>query len=107
MPTSNSKSSLRNLPIRLSSFIGRRGEISEIQQLLLPNRLVTLTGPGGCGKTRLAQKVAQEFIEEFQIPVWFTELASLFDLSLVPQAIASTLNIHEQSGRQLMDILVD
>ena len=107
MPTSKSKPSFGNLPTPLSSFIGRQSEIREILQILLSNRLVTLTGPGGCGKTRLALKVAQELTEEFDQRVWFVELASVADPALVPQTIAGTLNVREQSGRTLMDILVD
>jgi predicted ATPase/DNA-binding CsgD family transcriptional regulator len=107
MPASKIKSTFGNLPTPLSSFIGREQEIKEIRQLLLSHRLVTLTGPGGCGKTRLALKVAQELMEEFDQRVWFVELASVADPALVPQTIAATLNVREQSGRTLIDILVD
>ncbi|HLO30985.1 MAG TPA: tetratricopeptide repeat protein [Anaerolineales bacterium] len=101
------KASFGNLPALLSTFIGREQEIREIRQLLAVNRLVTLTGPGGCGKTRLGLKVAQELSGAFQEGVWLTELASLFDANLVPQAVASNLNIREGSGRSLMEALVD
>jgi predicted ATPase/DNA-binding CsgD family transcriptional regulator len=107
MQTSKGKPSFGNLPTPLSSFIGRQSEIREIRQIFLSNRLVTLTGPGGCGKTRLGLKVAQELTGEFDHRVWFVELASVADLALVPQTIAATLNIREQSGRTLLDILVD
>jgi len=107
MPTAKSKLSPGNLPIPLSSFIGRQSEIREIRQNLLSNRLVTLTGPGGCGKTRLALKVAQELTDAFDQRVWFVELASVGDAALVPQTIAATLSVREQAGRVLMDILVD
>jgi predicted ATPase/DNA-binding CsgD family transcriptional regulator len=107
MPASKRKSIFGNLPTPLSSFIGRQSEIHEIRQMLLSDRLVTLTGPGGCGKTRLALKVAQELIGEFNHGVWFVELASVADPALVPQTIAAALNVREQSGRTLIDILVD
>ena len=106
MPVLKAKSS-GNLPIPLSTFIGRESEIKDIRQLILSNRLLTLTGPGGCGKTRLALKVAQELKGEFEQHVWFVELASVADPVLVPQTIAATLNVREQSGRTLIDILVD
>src|SRR6266542_4720989 len=96
-----------NLPAALGSFIGREREIAEVKQLLSSNRLVTLTGAGGSGKTRLALKVAQEFSGEFENGVWLAELSSLSESALVPQTIASTLNIREQPGRLLMDSLVD
>ena len=107
MPTSKGKSTFGNLPIPLSTFIGREHEIREIQKLLLSNRLVTLTGPGGCGKTRLALKVAQELIEELENHIWYVELASVSDPVFVPQTIAATLNIREQLSRSLTDVLTD
>src|SRR6266508_3428727 len=106
MPSSRVKPS-GNLPATLSSFIGREREIAEVKQLLSSNRLVTLTGAGGSGKTRLALKVAHELSGKFENGVWLTELSSLSESALVPQTIASTLNIREQRGRLLMDSLVD
>src|SRR5258706_9183200 len=96
-----------NLPALLSSFIGRTNEIGEVRQLISTSRLVTLTGAGGSGKTRLSLKVASELSIEFEQGVWFVELASIIDPELVPQTIATSLNIREQSGRSLMDILID
>ena len=96
-----------NLPIPLSTFIGREREIVEVRKLLSRHRLVTLTGPGGSGKTRLALKIAGEQLNEFEHGVWFIELASLFDSFLISQAVASTLKLHEQSGRSSTDILAD
>src|SRR4028118_935185 len=66
-----------NLPLELSSFIGRQREIEEITRLLAKTRLLTLTGPGGSGKTRLALKVAHDLMEEFEDGVRLVELASL------------------------------
>ena len=88
-----------NLPLDLSSFVGREKELAEVRRLLEEARLLTLTGSGGCGKTRLALAVAGELAEEFEDGVWFVELASLSDPSLVPQAVASVLGAREQPGR--------
>lgn len=107
MPTAKGKSTFGNLPTPLSTFIGREREIEEIQQLLSSNRLVTLTGPGGCGKTRLALRIAEELVGEFEQRVCFVEFASIFDPVFVPQTVAGTLNIREQSGHSLIEILVD
>jgi non-specific serine/threonine protein kinase len=95
-----------NLPVPISTFIGRKNEIVAVKQLILKNRLVTLTGAGGSGKTRLALKIAHELLEKFNNSVWFIELASLTDPSLISQKIASTLNIREQSNQPLLDSLI-
>jgi predicted ATPase/DNA-binding CsgD family transcriptional regulator len=94
-----------NLPLELSSFVGREGELAEVKRLLESTRLLTLTGPGGCGKTRLALASASELVEGFKDGVWMVELASLADPSLVPQAVASTLGAREQPGRSLTETL--
>ena len=107
MPTSKAKISSGMLPTALSSFIGRERGIGEVCRLLGSRRLVTLTGPGGCGKTRLAMKVGHEQRAEFEHGVWLVELASIQDPTLVLQTIASTLNIQEQSGQALLDMLAD
>ncbi len=90
-----------NLPIQLTTFIGREREMTEIERLLSEHRLVTLTGPGGCGKTRLALQVAAEVVAEYPDGVWFVEFAPLADPALVPQKLASTLGVREEPGRTL------
>jgi predicted ATPase/DNA-binding SARP family transcriptional activator len=90
-----------NLPAFLTSFIGREREIAEIKRLLLQVRLLTLTGAGGCGKTRLALQVAGELEREYPDGVWVVELAALSDPSLVPQAVASGLGLGEAPGQPL------
>ncbi len=74
----------RDRGLELSSFVGREREIAEVKRLLADHRLLTLTGPGGCGKTRLALVVAVDLVEEFEDGVWLVELASLSDPDLVP-----------------------
>ncbi len=96
-----------NLPLQLSSFVGREKELAEVKRLLEDARLVTLTGSGGCGKTRLALAAAGELAEEFEDGVWLVELASLADPSLVPQAAAYVLGVREQPGRSATESLSD
>ncbi len=105
MPRSKPRPARGNLPTALSTFIGREREIAEVKQLHLSHRLVTLTGPGGCGKTRLALQAAGELQSEFEDGVWLTELAPLADAALVPQALASALGVSEVPGISLMDTL--
>src|SRR5918994_6107080 len=94
-----------NLPLELSSFVGREKELAEVKRLLENNRLLTLTGSGGCGKTRLALALAGELVEGYEDGVWVVELAPLADPSLVPQAVASTLGVREQPGRSVIEAL--
>jgi predicted ATPase/DNA-binding CsgD family transcriptional regulator len=96
-----------NLPMRLSSFVGREEELTELRRLLEGNRMLTLTGAGGCGKTRLALAVAEELVEAFENGVWLVDLAPLADPSLVPQALASAMGVREQPGRPLSETLSD
>jgi predicted ATPase/DNA-binding CsgD family transcriptional regulator len=96
-----------NLPSELSSFVGREKELTEVKRLLENNRLLTLTGSGGCGKTRLASAAASELVERFEDGVWMVELGSLAEPSLVPQAVASTLGVRERPGSLLAVALSD
>lgn len=96
-----------NLPLQLASFVGREEEVREIKRLLGINRLVTLTGPGGVGKTRLALEVASGVGGAYPNGVWLVELGSLADPALVPQAVTTTLGIHEQMQRPVLETLVD
>ena len=90
-----------NLPVQLTSFIGRELEIAEIKQKLKIHHLITLTGPGGTGKTRLSLHVAADQLDQFPHGVWFIELAPLTDPDLIPQTILSTMGINEQAGDPL------
>lgn len=96
-----------NLPIQLTSFIGREKEIAEIKRLLAATRLLTLTGAGGAGKTRLSLQVAADLLDGFKNGAWFIELAPLSDLNLVPQTIAAALGLQNQSARPMLDALND
>jgi predicted ATPase/DNA-binding CsgD family transcriptional regulator len=96
-----------NLPLELSSFVGREKELAEVRRLLQDTRLLTLTGSGGCGKTRLALAVAREVVEGFEDGVWLVDLAPLADPSLVPQALASALGAREQPACSLNETLSD
>ena len=94
-----------NLPTQLTSFIGREKEIGEVKLQLEEHRLVTLTGSGGTGKTRLSLQVAVELLEEFDHGIWFIELAPLADPDLIPQTILTTIGINEQGGRPTLELL--
>jgi predicted ATPase/transcriptional regulator with XRE-family HTH domain len=116
-----------NLPIQLTSFVGREKEMAEVRQLLggrddpvgrlpaggdvpperLYHRLVTLTGAGGCGKTRLALQVASQIVAEYPDGVWLVELAPLADPTLVPQTVATALGLKQEPGRPLLATLTD
>jgi non-specific serine/threonine protein kinase len=99
--------SKHNLPYQLTSFIGREQEIAQLQELVIANRLVTLTGAGGAGKTRLAIEVASRLIDAFPDGVWLVELAALSDPRLVPQAVAKALEVKEQPARPVIETLSD
>ncbi len=98
-----------NLPTALTSLIGRARELAEIDRLLeTPTcRVLTLTGPGGIGKTQLALRAAIEHVGLFAGGVWVVELAALSDPTLVPQAMALALDLRESAGRSLQDLLLD
>ncbi len=96
-----------NLPIHLTSFIGREREMAEVKRLLATTRLLTITGAGGAGKTRLALQVAAELLEVFTDGVWLADLSSLSHPDLVPQTVGSALGLREQPGRQLVETLSD
>ncbi len=94
-----------NLPLQLTSYVGRQRETEAVKRLLASARLLTLTGSGGCGKTRLAVQAAAEVVEEFPDGVWLVELASLTDAALVPLACAGVLRVREQAGTTAARVL--
>jgi predicted ATPase/DNA-binding CsgD family transcriptional regulator len=95
-----------NVPAELSGFVGRRAEVSEVRRLLERNRLVTLTGMGGVGKTRLALKVAESARRGFRDGVWLVELAATTDANLVPSAVAGVFGVADRSDRSAVSTLL-
>jgi predicted ATPase/class 3 adenylate cyclase/DNA-binding CsgD family transcriptional regulator len=95
-----------HLPVQLSSFIGRQAEMNAIREALADNRLVTLTGAGGAGKTRLAIQVAANIATEFADGVWNVDLAPITDPEVVPVTVARALSLPDQPGQQTMDVLL-
>jgi predicted ATPase/DNA-binding SARP family transcriptional activator/DNA-binding CsgD family transcriptional regulator/Tfp pilus assembly protein PilF len=98
---------MHNLPIARTSFIGREIETLEVKRLLAMTRLLTLTGAGGCGKTRLALEVAGDLIGAYPDGMWLVDLAPLSEAELVPQAVSQVLGVREQPGRPLLETLED
>jgi len=98
-----------NLPLQLTSLVGREREVETVCSLLRKEdvHLLTLTGAGGTGKTRLSLQVGAELLEEYPGGVWFVELAALTDHTLVVSEIARTLGVVEQGGRPIIDTLKD
>jgi len=96
-----------NLSYQLISFVGREQEIAQLEELVTANRLVTLTGAGGAGKTRLAIEAASRLTDAFFDGVWLVELAALSDPRLVPQAVAQALEVKVQSTRPVIETLND
>ncbi len=96
-----------NLPVQLTTFIGRDRELAETKKLLNGARLLTLIGPGGTGKTRLALQLAADVLPSFADGVWVAELAPLADPGLIKQAVASVFGLREQLGMPLNELVVD
>jgi len=96
-----------NLPLHLTRFIGRRREISEIKQQLTQSRLLTITGPGGCGKTRLAAVVTAQVQNEYEDGCSWVDLATVSEETLVAQTIAKAIDSKEQPGRSIKEMLTD
>jgi predicted ATPase/class 3 adenylate cyclase len=97
-----------NLPVQTTTLIGREREVAEVTQLLLNDvRLLTLSGPGGIGKTRLAVEVAQRLAERGAMSVAFTELAPIADPSLVPHAIAAAVGVRQRVDHAVLETVID
>src|SRR5260221_6097846 len=101
-----SRPARHNLPMALTRFFGREPEIAQIKERLAEYRLVTVTGAGGIGKTRLALRVAEEALDDFRDGVWLVELDALSDPALVPQAVAAALDVREDPGGPLVEPLI-
>ena len=96
-----------NLPLQLTSFVGREEEVAEVERLLDHTRLLTLTGPGGSGKTRLALRVAADLLLRYRDGSYFIDLAPVTDPALVPAAMANALGVPEAAGRPILDEVKD
>jgi hypothetical protein len=96
-----------NLPGELSTFVGRADDLERGARLLGESRLVTFTGAGGCGKTRLARQVAARVAERFPAGVWWVELASLADGALVTERVARTLGLQTGETAAVADYFAD
>jgi predicted ATPase/class 3 adenylate cyclase len=96
-----------NLPTQLTSFIGRDDQVRAAKQLLSRSRLLTLTGPGGTGKTRLSLEIAANVLDQFPDGVYFVPLSAIHDPELVPSAIAQALTISITGSRRPIDALLD
>ena len=96
----------QHLPVQFTSFVGREVEMNDLRQILADNRLVTLTGAGGVGKTRLGVQVAAQMVGEFGDGVWYVDLAPITDPDLVPVAVIRALGLPDQPGRSTMDTLL-
>ena len=97
-----------NLPAQLTAFVGRESEAKDVRSLVASSRLVTLTGAGGCGKTRLALQAAAELLGEAGDGVWFVELASLTEGEQIPVAVAAVLGLADHGGQQVsLDSVTD
>ncbi|MEB3983105.1 LuxR C-terminal-related transcriptional regulator [Mycobacterium sp. 663a-19] len=96
----------QNLPVQLTSFVGRGAEIDDVRQTLAADRLVTLTGAGGVGKTRLAIEVAGQMTDDVDDGVWYVDLAPIADPELVPVTMAGALGLADQSSLSTTDTLI-
>jgi predicted ATPase/class 3 adenylate cyclase/DNA-binding CsgD family transcriptional regulator len=96
----------QRLPVQLTSFVGRDAELAQLLELLAESRVVTLTGAGGVGKTRLAVQVAAKLAAEFNDGVHYVDLAPITDPEVVPVTVARALRLPDQPGRSTMDTLL-
>src|ERR1700736_668199 len=96
-----------NLPVQLTTFVGRGNELAELQRLLVTKRLVTLTGVGGAGKTRLAVEVANRALDAFPDGAWLVDLTQIKDRHLVARVFGSTLGVHERERQPIAETLLE
>jgi predicted ATPase/class 3 adenylate cyclase len=106
-PPPKTQEAATNLPVPLTSFVGRDRELARITRLLEETRLLTLTGAGGCGKTRLAIEAATGLLPSYSGGVFFVELAPITDPTLVPSTIAVALGVREEPTRPIQESLKD
>jgi predicted ATPase/class 3 adenylate cyclase len=102
-PLRSLESTPNNLPLQVTAFFGRADEIAEVERLLQRHRLVTITGPGGIGKTRLSLQIAANVLDNFPDGAWFVDLAPLADARLVPRAVAQALGLRVDDETRLVE----
>ncbi|MEU4837737.1 protein kinase [Nocardia testacea] len=96
-----------NIPLELTSLVNRRAEVMEVKNLLANSRLVTLTGTGGVGKTRLALRVASQVRRDFPDGVWLVDLTDVSDRAILVDVVADAVGLRDETGRPLLDVLVE
>ena len=96
-----------NLPSQVTSFVGREREVAEVCELVRTSRLVTLTGPGGAGKTRLSLRAAEQLQPEYPGGAFFVELAPISDAGMIPAAIAQSMGLREDPQRPILELLAE
>ncbi|HEX8917689.1 MAG TPA: tetratricopeptide repeat protein [Chloroflexota bacterium] len=96
-----------NLPVSLTNFIGRQRETDDLKRCLTQARLVTILGPGGVGKTRLALHAAEDLVDAYRDGIWLVELAAVADPDLVPHVVARALKVQEQPGAVIQSALIE
>jgi predicted ATPase/DNA-binding CsgD family transcriptional regulator len=106
-PSVSSATAVHHAPLALSSFIGRERDFAQVRELLGRSRSVTLTGPGGVGKTRFALEIANRLSAAYAHGVWFVDLSRLIDAVYLPQTVATALELPEQRGRSARETLID
>lgn len=97
----------QNLPLQLTSFVGRERELTQLLSFLASHRLVTVSGPGGVGKTRLAIQAAAQLLHQYRDGVWIVELARVVDAELVPEQIAGSLGIRASGADSPLESVID
>ena len=95
-----------NLPAEATSFIGRRREVADVRRKLTEARLISLVGPGGVGKTRLASRVATDLARGFRDGGWLVELAEVLDPALVPNAVMAALDLRDQAATEPRSLML-
>jgi len=105
-PLRTTSTVVSHLPVQLTSFVGRGAQMTDLEKLLVDNRLVTLTGAGGAGKTRLGVEIAARIAAEFGDGAWYVELAPITHPGVVPVTVARALGLPDQRGRSTMDTLL-
>lgn len=106
-PLRSLDSTPNNLPLQTSTFIGRERELLELKEEIASARLVTITGPGGVGKTRLSLQVAADMLDLYEDGIWFVEFGAVTNAELVAHEVARSLRIQEKTGQEVLDSIAE